>query len=167
MTHHALNLYDYHVWANKTIFDRLKELPRDIYHKKIQSVFPSVSKTVSHIYLTDYCWLNILSGKSMKEALAFADHLKEQTETKSIEEIETMFFDLSEQYTSFFNQQEDLEKTLVLDNPYAGLRETSFSEVVLHVVNHGTYHRGNITAMLHQMGHASVMTDYGLFWYAR
>ena len=35
--------------------------------------------------------------------------------------------------------------------------------MVLQVVNHATYHRGNITAMLRQMGHASVMTEYALY----
>ena len=37
--------------------------------------------------------------------------------------------------------------------------------MILHVVNHGTYHRGNITAMLRQMGYASVPTDYGIYLY--
>jgi uncharacterized damage-inducible protein DinB len=64
------------------------------------------------------------------------------------------------------SSQEDLEKRIELDNPYAGLRETSLAEIVLHVVNHGTYHRGNISAMLHQQGDASVMTDYAFYWYS-
>lgn len=119
-----------------------------------------------HIYLTDYAWLDILSGKSMTEALASADLLKEETGTKSIEELETMFIDLSERYKALFNQQEDMEKLLLIDNPYAGLRETSLSEIVLQVVNHATYHRGNITAMLRQMGCPSVMTEYALYWYS-
>lgn len=38
--------------------------------------------------------------------------------------------------------------------------------MVLHVVNHGTYHRGNISAMLHQLGDSSVMTDYAFYWYS-
>nr|WP_268808308.1 DinB family protein [Paenibacillus tyrfis] len=71
----------------------------------------------------------------------------------------------SERYRAFFRQQADLEKAIVLDNPYAGIRETRLSEIVMQVVNHGTYHRGNISAMLRQMGYASVMTEYALFWY--
>lgn len=39
MTHPALIMYKYHVWANGVIIDRLKELPQDIYHKEIQSGF--------------------------------------------------------------------------------------------------------------------------------
>ncbi|UFJ42599.1 hypothetical protein LOK74_08945 [Brevibacillus humidisoli] len=40
---------------------------------------------------------------------------------------------------------------------------TSYSEVVQHVVNHGTYHCGNLTAMLRQMGYAGVPTDCEFF----
>lgn len=46
--HHALELYDYHVWANKKFFERLKELPKDIYDQEIQSVFSSISK---HLFI--------------------------------------------------------------------------------------------------------------------
>jgi uncharacterized damage-inducible protein DinB len=76
-----------------------------------------------------------------------------------------MFHDLTENYKDFLNKQEDMDKMLVLDTPWAGRRETSLSEMVLHIVTHGSYHRGNITAMLRQMGHASVTTDLTSYWY--
>ncbi|MEH7531620.1 DinB family protein [Priestia megaterium] len=163
MTHPALKMYDYHIWANGVIIERLKELPQDIYHKEIQTGFSSVSKVLSHIYLTDYAWFDIISGKSMNEAIATTNQLREQIETKSIEEMKNIFLGLSERYKELLNSQENIEKVIVVDNPYAGLLETSVSESVLHVVTHGSYHRGNIATMLRQMGHTSVMQDYGLY----
>jgi uncharacterized damage-inducible protein DinB len=91
MTHPTLIMYNYHVWANGVIIDRLKELPKEIYHKEIQSGFSSVSMVLSHIYLTDYAWFDIISGKSMNEAMAFTNQLREQVETKSIEEMKKYF----------------------------------------------------------------------------
>ncbi|MBT2740731.1 DinB family protein [Bacillus sp. ISL-77] len=163
MTHPALKMYDYHIWANGVITDRLKELPQDIYHKEIQTGFSSVSKLLSHIYLTDYAWFDIISGKSMNEAIATTNQLREQIEMKSIEEMKKIFLDLSKRYKELLNSQGNIEKVIVVDNPYAGLLETSVSETVLHVVTHGSYHRGNIATMLRQMGHTSVMQDYGLY----
>jgi uncharacterized damage-inducible protein DinB len=165
MTHPALKMYNYHVWANEVIIDRLRELPQDIYHKDIQSGFSSVSKVLSHIYLTDYTWFDIISGKSMNEAMATTNQLREQVEMKSIEEMKVIFLDLSERYRALLDNQKDIEKLIVVDNPYAGLLETSISETVLHVVTHGSYHRGNIATMLRQMGHTSVMQDFGLYLY--
>ncbi|MFD0769027.1 DinB family protein [Bacillus sp. CGMCC 1.60114] len=163
MTYPTLKMYDYHAWANGVIIDRLKELPQDIYHKEIQTGFSSISKVLSHIYASDYTWFDIISGKSMDEALAHEDQLREQAETKSIEEMKKIFLDLSERYKALLNSQEDIDKVIVVDNPYAGLLETSVSELLLHVVTHGSYHRGNIATMLRQMGHTSVMQDYGLY----
>ncbi|MCY8235433.1 DinB family protein [Priestia endophytica] len=167
MTHHSLKLYDFHVWANQKIFDRLKELSEDIYEKKIQSVFPSILKVMGHIYVVDNVWLDVISGKKFDEVYALGERLKEQMETKKIEEVETMFFDLSDRYKVFLNREENMEKALVLETPFAGRLETRLSELVQHVVNHGTYHRGNITAMLRQLGHPGVMTDYILYLYEK
>ncbi|MDR7239180.1 DinB family protein [Neobacillus drentensis] len=166
MINHVENLYKYHVWANQRIIDHLKTLSPEKYQKEIKSVFSSVSKAFSHIYLVDYLWLNILEGQSMNEALQSSFQLQEKIEKLSIEDLETKFHTLTTQFKSFLNRQEDIEKKMLLDNPYAGLRETSLSEILLHVVNHGTYHRGNISAMLHQLGDSSVMTDYAFYWYS-
>ncbi|MFD4818800.1 DinB family protein [Peribacillus butanolivorans] len=166
MTQPVLKMYNYHVWANGVIIDRLKELPQEIYHQEIQSGFSSVSKVLSHIYLTDYAWFDIISGKSMNEAMESTDQLRKEVETKSIEEMKKIFLDLSERNKALLNSQKDFETLIVVDNPYAGLLETSISESVLHVVTHGSYHRGNIATMLRQRGHTSVMQDFGLYLYS-
>ncbi len=165
MTNHCVRLYDYHVWANKIIFNRLKELPRHIYNQEIQSVFPSVSKVMAHIYKVDCGWLDILMGKSMNEAMEASYQIEADAEDSSLEELEAMYDDLAVRFKAYINEHADLEEEVVLDNPYAGILNTRYSEFIIQVVNHGTYHRGNLSAMLRQLGHSSVMTEYGLFMY--
>ncbi|ALP35996.1 damage-inducible protein DinB [Paenibacillus sp. IHB B 3084] len=167
MTDFSLQFYDFNVWANEQIFKRLKELPKDAYRQEVQSVFSSLSNVLAHVYLSDLGWIEVFSGKSMNHALTLAEQLKEQTESKGLEEMETMFFELSERFKSFLNQKGNIDKPLVIENPSADLMKTRVSEIVPHIVNHGTYHRGNISAMLRQMGYASVSTDYGLFLYLK
>ncbi|MBP0726540.1 DinB family protein [Bacillus sp. RG28] len=164
MSKHVLDMYNYHYWANKKIFDRLKELPNDVYFKEINSIFPTISNVITHIYLTDYVWLDVISGKSMKEAMGFANSIGEQTKSIGIEEMETSYLNLSKRYIDILIM-EDNEEPIVVDNPYAGGLETSISETILHIVTHGSYHRGNIAAMLRQQGYQSVMQDYGLYLY--
>lgn len=168
MTHPepVLEMYNYHAWANGVIIDRLNELPEHVYHKEIQSGFSSVSKVLSHIYLTDYAWFDIISGISMDEAMESSSELKEEVEKKSIEEMKKTFIDLYERNKALLSTV-DMEKVMVVDNPYAGSLETTISESVLHVVTHGSYHRGNIATMLRQMGHTSVMQDFGLYLYTK
>lgn len=162
-----LQLYDYNEWANKQIFNRLKELPKDVYRQEIQSVFTSISNVLAHVYLSDLGWIEVFSGKSMNYALELAAQQKGEAESKGIDELEAMFFKLSERYKLFLRQKGNLAKPLEIENPSGALMKTSVSELVTHVVNHGTYHRGNITAMLRQMGYVSVGTDYGLYLFLR
>lgn len=162
---YPVKMYQYHAWANQAIFNRLLELPGELYNQKIHSVFPSVAAALIHIYTVDFCWLKVLTGWDMKDALTEAHQMGGELEDLGAEELQLRFIELSDGYLSFFRGHPDLEQLITLDNPYAGIRDTRQSEIVLHVVNHGTYHRGNIAAMLRQLGSSSTMTDYAFFWY--
>ena len=153
MKDYILKQCDYHAWANTRLFNRLKELPNyeTIFNEQIQSVFPSIKDTFVHIYITDQVWLHILHGKSMNEAIQDREDLRKQIETKSLHELEKMFENMANQYKDF------------LITIHVGKLETSILELVQHVVNHGTYHRGNITAMIRQLGHSSTMMDFVLY----
>ncbi|OPH51970.1 damage-inducible protein DinB [Paenibacillus ferrarius] len=166
MSHIARTMCDFHVWANQTMLTHLQKLPKEVYTREIQSAFPTISKGISHIYLVDTCWLDIVAGKSMKEAMAIDPEWSQDIEMTNIEEMIVLYAELAERFKAFLDQQADLDTKLVVDNPYAGVRDTSMTEMILQIVNHATYHRGNITAMLRQMGHASVMTEYALYWYS-
>ncbi len=96
MTHFALQFYDFNEWANKQIFSRLNELPEDIYHQEVQSVFSSISKVLAHVYLSDLGWLGVFSGRSMNYALRIAEQLKEETEETGLADMEKLFLDLSD-----------------------------------------------------------------------
>ncbi|OAS89436.1 MULTISPECIES: DinB family protein [Metabacillus] len=53
-----------------------------------------------------------------------------------------------------------LRETITIYHPSYGGFTTSCVELIQHVANHGTYHRGNLTAMLRQLGHQGKPTDY-------
>ena len=163
--HHALELYDYHVWANKKFFQRLKELPKDIYDQEIQSVFSSISKALVHIYMTDTVWLGVMQENSMEEIQASIAIAQDKTKDKSLKEMEKLFQSLSEEYQHLLNNVTDLDKEISPVHPKFGRLDTHFSELVQHVVNHGTYHRGNLTAMIRQQGYSSVSNDYVFYLY--
>ncbi len=163
--HRALQLYDYHVWANNKFFGRLKELPKDIYDREIQSVFPSIAETLVHTYRGDTIWLGVMRENSMDEIQASIAQAQEKTKDKGLEEREKLFRDLSEEYQIFLNNESDLDKEISPQHPQFGRLDTHLSELVQHVVNHGTYHRGNLTAMIHQQGYSSVPTDYVFYLY--
>ncbi|MCM3135259.1 DinB family protein [Paenibacillus polysaccharolyticus] len=154
----------YHVWASQIIMQRIQELPASVLHQEVNSSFPTLAHALSHMNAVDQMWYLVLTGTSMPEALQICMPRNGET-FATIEEYFERYAELSNQYLTWFSQQTDLEQVLLLDNPFAGVRQTRFAEIILHLVNHGTYHRGNISTMLRQLGHASVMNDYSRFWY--
>ncbi|MCZ8521791.1 MULTISPECIES: DinB family protein [Paenibacillus] len=161
---HPVEMFTYHTWANRTILGRIKELPSSVLSQEVNSSFPTIAHALSHMYAVDKMWYLVLAGTGMGEALQACMPLNASI-LDTVDEYANSFALLSEQYREWFRSQADLEQPLLLDNPFAGIRLTRLSEIVLQVVNHGTYHRGNISTMLRQLGHASTMNDYSLFWY--
>jgi len=164
MTNYPVEMFKYHTWANQTILGRIKELPSSVLSQEVNSSFPTIAHALSHIYAVDTMWYLVLTGTAMPEAFQQSIPLNLSI-LDSVDEYVNIFAQLSEQYKEWLHNQSDLEQTILLDNPFAGIRQTRLSEIVLQVVNHGTYHRGNISTMLRQLGHASTMNDYSLFWY--
>ncbi len=164
MENPSLYLYDYHVWANQRWFDHLKKLPGELWHREMTSVFPSISQVFAHIYIVDHMWFAGMSGKSFEESRVLGNRLTDEMKGISLEEMEERFARLSEQYRSFLREQQD--GPIPLKHPHYGETSVNLSDLVRPVVNHGTYHRGNLTAMLRQAGYQGVGTDYIIYLYS-
>ncbi|MBD3919949.1 DinB family protein [Paenibacillus sp. PR3] len=164
MTNHIAEMLNYHTWANQTLLGHVKALPSTVLHQDCTNSYQTIAHAFSHIYAVDKMWYLVLTGTTMQEALAATMSLNLNA-LDTIEEYVGKYAELADQYKHWLNSHTDLEHTILLDNPYAGVRQTRLSEIMLQVVTHGNYHRGNITTMLRQLGLASTMTDYALFWY--
>ncbi|MFW5438881.1 DinB family protein [Paenibacillus apiarius] len=169
MKSYVLEQYNYHAWATAKVCAHLQELPEEVCRTEIQSVFPTIHDVLAHLYVIDCGWLNLLSGKgftemtpeNIEELKVATERFTKQTEGKSVEEMRMLFAELSVTFRAFL-EQEDLEELCSY-----GAFQARCADVVQHVVNHGTYHRGNITAMLRQLGHAGAQTDYTLYLYLK
>ncbi|SEN75588.1 Uncharacterized damage-inducible protein DinB (forms a four-helix bundle) [Terribacillus saccharophilus] len=164
MNHHN-QMFNYHFWANQTLLNHIKELPTTVMQEEVNTSFPTIAQAFGHIYAVESVWYRVLNGVQMQEALEICMPLEKETLLHSADHFANDFAQLAAKYKEWLQDQDNLDRTILLENPYAGTRETRLSEIVLHVVNHGTYHRGNVSTMLRQLGHASTMNDYSLFWY--
>lgn len=168
MKQHALQQYDYHVWANKKVCAYLQELSEDVYRKEIASVFPTIYDAMTHIYVIDCNWLTFLARGGVTEMTAdYIEELKEttnrlvaETEGKTMEELGRLMAGLSDRFRTYIAQHENLEAMCP-----SGEFKSRYVDFIQHLVNHGTYHRGNVTAMLRQLGHPGTPTDFGFYLY--
>lgn len=165
MENNTLQQYNYHNWANERFFDHLKSLPDEIYHQQIESVFSSIEVVIKHICRVDSLWLSVMKGNAFNVTLKLIEEHKEKVEGKNREGMHELYKDLAEDYRSFLREQHDLHADFTVNHHRHGSLDTTIADLVQHVVNHGTYHRGNITAMLRQQGLAGVPTDYIYYLY--
>jgi uncharacterized damage-inducible protein DinB len=148
----TLQFFDYHSWATKQLIEHLSKLPKEIMNKEVNSVFPSISHTFAHMYAVDELWFLRISGKGVDSI--------ESKPFKTIQEMNDAFTCLHNEMLEFLNLKDDLEQTVIYTNTKGQRFRNSIREIIYHIVNHGTYHRGNISAMIRQLGYQGVSTDY-------
>ncbi len=165
MKHPAIQQYHYHKWANNRVFEHLKELPAEIYNQEIKSVFSSLQEVLIHMYQADGMWLSVMSGDDFSQTMKILKQQKEKSAGQPLEQMNRLYKEMNQSYEAFLHEHDDLDKPMKIQHPKYGELETPVTEMVKHIVNHGTYHRGNIAAMVRQQGHAGVSTDYIFFLY--
>ena len=123
---------DYHYWARDRMFEALAPLTPDQFTRNLSSSFPSIRDTVVHLYTADWGWHLLWQGKALTappKAESFPDLV-------SLQEA--------------WRRQEALVREFV-DN--LGEEDVGgFWRMLLHLVNHASYHRGQVTTMLRQLG---------------
>lgn len=157
---HPHQWYDYHVWANDRLFAHLEQLPQDVFQAEVTSVFPSVAQAFGHIYLFDQLYRSVLAEVPNEDIFPKMPIWTAEAEGRTVGEMRQLFADVAGQFRDLLRRTPDPYKPMTIEHPSYGRLDTHFADILLHVVNHGTYHRGNVTAMLRQQGSAGFPTDY-------
>lgn len=148
-----LHLFDYHVWANEQLIQHLKTLPSELLLQQVSSVFPTIAHTIGHILAADETWFSRMESKPYHSS-----SIKVESISK-IEDAEKISFNLYSELRNYLLHT-NLEDQIDYKNTKGQQYRNSKYEILQHLVNHGTYHRGNIAAMIRQMGHEGIATDY-------
>lgn len=160
----AIQMYHYHVWANTKVFEHLQGLPSDLIRNPLESVFPTVGDVLAHMYIIDNVWLNAMLGKA-EDIYSLLPMWQEAVKDANLDTFQSRFSEVAARYDMFFADKKDLQSVSEYPHPTHGTLKATYNELIHHVVNHGTYHRGNVTAMLRQMGYAGPATDYVFYLY--
>ncbi len=139
-----LDLLAYHRWATERTLEAVSTLAPNTFTQEITSSFPSVRDTLVHTFGADRAWLGRLEGQAPTRA--------EPTEYPDVATLRTAWINLLERWPATVTRFQD-EHTPISYRSFAGEPFTNtLGEIVRHVVNHGTYHFGQITTMLRQLG---------------
>ena len=136
----------YNIWANKKIIETATQLSEEQVNKEIVSSFPSVYKTVLHLMEVENVWWERLKLVEQPTLSGWF--------TGNFEELSKKLLELSQQWHSWIKDANVANVTHVF--AYYNSKKEYFKqpvyEMLLHLFNHQTFHRGQIITMFQQLG---------------
>jgi len=152
-------LYEYNEWANRRILDAASELTSIQYTKNLGSSYISIEETLIHIMSAEAIWFMRCKGFSPKTMFQPADF-------PDISSLKSRWAEVTSEQSVFIANLH--EESLNNKITYANFTGESFTytlwQILHHVINHSSYHRGQIITMLRQLGVGAVATDFLLYY---
>lgn len=151
-------LFDYNQWANERLLAVAEQVPRERLAERFGASFDSIHGTLAHVLAAEILWLSRWRGVSPPRLLSAGD-----------------FDSLAVIRARWIAQQRDLQaflddltpEKLATPLQYTNTRGKAFSyplwQMMLHLVNHGTHHRSELSDMLTRVGAAPPPTDLIVF----
>ena len=151
-------LLKFNEWANARVFDAIAALTPEQLSKDLGSSFPTVALTAAHMVAGEWIWLQRWLGVSNS---TFPDWAS----SSDIENLRRRLSEIERDRAAFIAGLTDAD--LLKPRPYklmSGLEDQQPLDVMLtHVVNHATYHRGQIATFFRQLGLKPIGTDFITF----
>ena len=148
----------YNYWATKVLIDTVKKLPDEDATKDIVSSFPSLYKTLQHLWMAEEVWWQrlklaepiVLKSTDFTGSFAeLADHLAKQNQ-QWVEWVDAANENQLKHVFAFTRSKEQIKMPVY--------------QMLQHVFNHATFHRGQMVMMLRQLGVDKISsTDFSTF----
>jgi uncharacterized damage-inducible protein DinB len=146
----------YSAWASQRLVQAASELTETELLRDFQTADQSVLGTLVHAFAADRIWLTRLREAPPQYSSDRDRHLSV---------LETEWPDLYRQYDEWLDGMNDDAVRAHLT--YQDMRGREWSQpiwkLVLHVVNHATHHRGQVSGFLRTMGHVPPVLDLAAF----
>ena len=147
-------LLEYTKWANHKVLHAVATLSAEDFRKDLGASHGGVRGTLAHMLAAEWIWLERFKGVSPAKFLDEGDYADVVA--------------LSERWRAVERHRESWFKGLGKGAPRQRIRYKSMAgqpfeaplwQLVQHVANHSTYHRGQVVGMLRQLGVKGVSTD--------
>src|SRR5215469_2258100 len=151
-------LYAYNRWANRRLLTAVQLLKWQDFTKDLGAGHGSIRGILVHFLWGEWLWLRRWQGESPKQIFApqeFPDWNTVESWWHGIEQ---------EQITLLENLTHELLNSRVSYENLEGVRwQYSVAEMMQHLANHSSYHRGQIAVLLRQLGQIPPATDFLVF----
>jgi uncharacterized damage-inducible protein DinB len=143
----------YSAWASRRLVDVAATLEEAELTRDFATGDKTVVGTLAHVFAADRIWLARVQGRATARFIDEADR-----------KLDVLRYDwppLIAQWDVLLGAETDASVTRVIEYPNlkGDLFATPLWQIVLHVVNHGTHHRGQVSGFVRAMGHTPPPVD--------
>ena len=158
----ALTLFSYDSWANDLMIEAVSRIGRDALHEDRGSSHRSIFGALVHVVAAEEVWLSRWTNRPLAKLTGV-----EQVAT--LDSLRLFWNSVREARDRFVGglADEDLDGSLTITTTGGDRYRHSLAEMFRHLVNHSSYHRGQVAAMLRQIGEAPPATDLIRFYRER
>jgi uncharacterized damage-inducible protein DinB len=158
-------LFEYDRWANNSVLQAASTLSVEHFTRDLGGSFGSVRDTLAHIISGEWGWLTIWKEPSLTSAFvtdlwARIGTLFDPNAYRDIAAVQLKWAEVEREQIEFVNciTDESLERMLPVRATHLSL-----AHLMQHMANHSTYHRGQVSLMMRQLGAVPVATDFARF----
>jgi uncharacterized damage-inducible protein DinB len=145
---------DYTAWASSRLVNAASSLTPEELTRDFHTADHTVLGTLVHIYAADRIWLGRIQGNPPAQFI----NPEQDVHLHVLQNDWPALYQRWKQWAS--GQTEDsLRAKFAYKDMKGNPHETPLWQIVLHVVNHGTHHRGQVSGFLRVMGHTPPQLD--------
>jgi uncharacterized damage-inducible protein DinB len=133
-------------WANQCFFEAVSQLSTEHYRRDMHSSHGGIHGTLAHIIGAERGWLSRWQGKSETDTTAIS-------QTQSVAELRAFWEGVYDEMSQFLTTMDDQRlQEMLSTTARSGSHTASYAQMIQHLIDHSSYHRGQIVTMLRQLG---------------
>lgn len=155
-------LSSYNIWANNLLLATIKNLPGDLHQKEIASSFNSLQNTLLHMWNAESIW-----WQRMKLQERILEPMKDFK--GNMDDVISGLTQQNRHWKEWIAnaQEHHLVHVFQYQNKKGEQFKQPLYQMLVHVFNHGTYHRGQLVNMLRQLGVEKIPATDFIVWCRR
>ena len=152
-------LYEYNRWANARVLKTVSALTEEQFRRDLGGSYRSVRDALVHILSAEWIWLMRWKGTSPQAMLDPAEFLE-------LDLVKATWSQIEREQDEFVKgvTDESLSNVVAYVNTRGETWRYPLTHMMQHLVNHSSYHRGQVSLMLRQLGAAPAPTDLLVFF---
>ena len=143
MKKYFLKLYQYNEWANKRVIGVLNK--QQVDNEKILTL-------MGHIVAAQFLWFHRINGMPPAKVKLWGEY--------KLDQLNEMDEKANQMRLEFIEREESFDRELTYKNYTGDPYVNNVESIMIHLVNHCSYHRAQIAMLLRQSGLEPINTDF-------